>query len=99
MMDGVRHRIHDLAADGRCRTAVSRIGIGNLVPCFDRPVGRKRGEKAGGVAEIPRHLEREKPLHLQAGIPLAPVIVDLGFVDRFEQQLEMFQAVPVMRPH
>ena len=43
-------------------------------------------------------IEREQSFALQPRVPLAPVIIDMAVLDGLEQDLEMFQTVPVMRP-
>ena len=96
-MNGVTDRIQDFTPQRGCDGAGQRRGIGNLAAHFDRPVGGKRGQKSRRLAEIAGGLQCSQPFGLEPHVPFPPVVIDMTVLDRFEQDFEMFQTVPVMR--
>jgi hypothetical protein len=96
MMDGVRHRVHELAADARGAQGRAFPFVADLAYDIDRQFEGSRRNFFAGLAKAARFGECDLAVILEPRVAPAVIVVQLALCDPFEQALEMIQAMPVM---
>ena len=96
MMNGVRDRVHQFAADGRSDQRRGVELVVYLASDLDWAIEKLLRDRSKGAQDPVRLRESEFAVIFNPWVSLAIVIIDLIGVQSAQQALEMIQAMPVM---